>query len=366
MNKVVIWVQQNLLFVIASSLAVVSVVLGRFEWTFIKYDVLASLFGLMIVLGLFKGSGLLRRASIKLIDWSKNTRILVQSMTLISFLGSFLLSNDIAVLTLLPIYLHILSHLPKFKGQVLGAVLIVVAANLGGVFFPFSNPQNLIIYSHYPVGFATFMLWTLPLMVAGFVLVFLPTIFVEKQAAHANLKANPVDQKLVIEGAIGMVIMVLAIFGLLNVYLTAVFVGFYVLLTKWQFLKEVDYLLLLTFASFFILVGNITDLPLVQNWMTANVGSPKMSYLTGIFASQVISNVPTTILVSPFTQEAHALLLGVNIGGLGTMVASLANLIGMSIIRASMTMRSKSYIKQFSIVNFAILIVLTILFFPWG
>ena len=121
MHKINIWVRQNLLFVIAASLATIAVILGQFDPTYIKYDVLVSLFGLMIVLAFFQTSGLLRWASIKLIDWSGNSRVIVQSMVLASFFGSFLLSNDIAVLTLLPIYLNILRHLPAFKGRTRGS-----------------------------------------------------------------------------------------------------------------------------------------------------------------------------------------------------------------------------------------------------
>lgn len=365
MNKIKIWVRQNMLFVIAASLAMISVVFGRFDFTYIKYDVLVSLFGLMIVLAFFQTSGLLRWASIKLIDWSSNSRVIVQSMVLSSFLGSFLLSNDIAVLTLLPIYLNILRHLPKFKGRVLGAALIVVAANLGGVFFPFSNPQNLIIYSTYPVDFMTFMWWTLPLMVAGFILVMVTTFFVEKKIAHTEVEGNAVDRSIVIQASVGMVLMVIAIFGLLNIFWTVAFITAYVILTNWRYFLQVDYLLLLTFASFFIFVGNITDLSVVQSWLSHNISSKAMAYLTGLVASQAFSNVPTTILVSPFTDQAHSLLMGVNIGGLGTMVASLANLIGFTIIRNNMTMDSRAYFRIFTTINVIFLAILGLIFFPW-
>lgn len=365
MKKLNIWIKQHLLFVIATTLALVSVVFGRFDFTYIKYDVLVSLFGLMVVLALFQASGLLRWASIKLIDWSSNSQVIVQSMVLSSFFGSFLLSNDIAVLTLLPIYLNILRHLPKFKGRILGAALIVVAANLGGVFFPFSNPQNLIIYSAYQVDFVTFMWWTLPLMVAGFILLMATTFFVEKKVAHTEVKEESVDRSVVIQASIGMILMVIAIFGLLNIFWTVAFITAYVVLTNWRYLLQVDYLLLLTFAAFFILVGNITDLSLVQSWLSANISSEGMAYLTGLVASQAFSNVPTTILVSPFTDQAYSLLMGVNIGGLGTMVASLANLIGFTIISNAMSMNAKAYFKVFTIINVIFIAILVLLFFPW-
>ncbi|HJH00791.1 MAG TPA: hypothetical protein K8W25_00715, partial [Aerococcus urinaeequi] len=98
---------------------------------------------------------------------------------------------------------------------------------------------------------------------------------------------------------------------------------------------------------------------------SANISSNVMAYLTGLLASQVFSNVPTTILVSPFTDQAHSLLMGVNIGGLGTMVASLANLIGFTIIRNAMSMDSRAYLKIFTIINVIFILILGLLFFPW-
>ncbi|MER1991955.1 MAG: hypothetical protein ABS864_05810, partial [Aerococcus urinaeequi] len=220
-------------------------------------------------------------------------------------------------------------------------------------------------YSTYPVDFVSFMWWTLPLMVAGFILVMVATFFVEKRAAHTQVEGNAVDRSIVIQASIGMVLMVTAIFGLFNIFWTVAFIVAYVLLTNWRYLLQVDYLLLLTFASFFVLVGNITDLTLVQTWLAANISSKAMAYLTGLLASQVFSNVPTTILVSPFTDQAHSLLMGVNIGGLGTMVASLANLIGFTIIRNAMSMDSRAYFKIFTIINVIFVLILGLLFFPW-
>lgn len=359
------WGKENLLFVVAFSLAIISSIFGQFDITFINFNVIVTLFGLMLVLGLFEESGALKQATVILVERSRNTRRLVQALVLISFLASFLLSNDIAVLTLLPIYLMILGHLPNFKGQTLGAVLIVIAANLGGVFFPFSNPQNLTIYNEYQLGFFQLIKWTAPLMVAGLILVFIPTFFIEKRAADTMLNDQPLDKKLILYGTIGMIVMVLAVFGLLNVYGAVLATSIGVLLIGPKYFKHVDYLLLLTFASFFIFVGNIAQLPAVQSLLTTYINTPVATYLAGIGFSQLISNVPTTILLTPFTDYAHELLLGVNIGGLGTLQASLANLIAFNIIRPNEAMDTRHYLKRFLFVNFAILLVLAVLFFPF-
>src|SRR5699024_7868957 len=122
---------------------------------------------------------------------------------------------------------------------------------------------NLIIYSTYPGGLVSFMWWTLPLVVVGFILVMAATFFVGKRAGHARVEGNAVDRSIVIQASIGMVLMVIAIFGFCNIYWTMPFIVVYVLLTDWRYLLQVDYLLLLSFASFFVLVGNITDVTVV-------------------------------------------------------------------------------------------------------
>ncbi|AMB98747.1 hypothetical protein AWM75_01485 [Aerococcus urinaehominis] len=365
MEQLILFIRKHSMVILSLSLALLSVIVGRFDWRFINYGVIVTLFGLMLVLGIFAESGLLKQASIFLVTKSANSRRLVQALILVAFLGSFLLPNDIAVLTLLPIYLQLLGYLPRFKGRVLSAALIVVAANLGGVFFPFSNPQNLVIYSHYGINFFEFMMWTLPLMLAGLFGVMVLSLLVAKAPISTQLSSQPVNYRLVIWASIGMLIMVAAVFGLINVYWASLGIAVFVLLFRPHFLRHVDYLLLLTFASFFIVVGNLSELTVVQDWLASNVNQKQTTYLAGVGLSQVISNVPTSILIAPFTEWPRQLLLGVNIGGLGSLVASLANLIGYNIIKPSLAIKTNHYLKVFLLVNLLLLVFLTLLFYPY-
>ncbi|MBS5819839.1 MAG: hypothetical protein KIC85_01585, partial [Enterococcus gilvus] len=127
----------NRLMSVSLLLAIISCLIGRFSAGFIDYKVIFSLFGLMLLIQGFEQVGVLRFVAQKLLHYSKNTRQLVQLMILLSLVGSMFLTNDVAILTLLPIYFKLLSVLPKFKGRLLGSVLIIVAANLGSSFFPF-------------------------------------------------------------------------------------------------------------------------------------------------------------------------------------------------------------------------------------
>lgn len=309
MKKIVEFIQSNTLFTVAFILALVSVLIGRFDWQFINYGIITTLFGMMLMLALYEGSGLLRYGSIKIIERSNSTRSLVRNMVLFSFIGSFLLTNDVAVLTLFPIYLRIINSLPKFKGAMLGAVMIPIAANLGGVFFPFSNPQNLIIYDYYSISLGQFVSWTAPLLLVSLVLVLLTSIFVEAKDSSSNLEQKEMDKPLLIKATIGMLLMILTVFGILPVYEVVLVISIWVFFAYRKYFKHVDYALLGIFLSFFIIVGNISEWPAMNNFMTNYVSSKQTTYLSSIFLSQFISNVPATILISPFTEHTRALLL---------------------------------------------------------
>jgi len=354
--------KSNLLFTVAFSLAILSIILGRFSLGFINYPVITTLFGMMLVLSLFEGSGLLHYGSIKIIDWSKNTRALVRNIVLLSFIGSFLLTNDVAVLTLLPIYIRIINNIPYFKGTLLGAVLIPVTANLGGVFFPFSNPQNLIIYDYYSIPALQFIEWTAPLLFFGLILVLSMTQFVAAKNVTHHLKTNEINKDLLIQATIGLALMILTVFGLLPVYWIVLLISTWVLITNRKYFGGVDYGLLGTFISFFILVGNIGEWPIMSQLINSTTSTAYSTYISSILLSQVISNVPASILVSPFTNYPHALLMGTNIGGLGTLIASLTNLIGFNVMRTMNRNLAGSYLKLFAVVNMLFLMILSVIF----
>lgn len=363
MTKVLEWMKTNPFFIVAGLLAIVSVLLGDFSWSYINFQLLVTLFGLMLVLGLFSASGGLNYASFRLLAWANNSRDLIQALILLSFLASFLLSNDVAVLTLLPLYLNVLYYLPKFNGQVLGAVLIVLAANLGGVFFPFSNPQNLLIYQTFQPSFIDFITWTGPLMLVGLILLGLASFKVDKLAITKQKKTATVSWSLAAYASLGMGLMVLAIFGVLNVYWTAGAISLAVFIFGRKYFLQVDYMLLLTFACFFIIVGNLSRIFWLRELLATYASQLSISYWASLLLSQIFSNVPTTILLLPFSQDYPALLLGVNIGGLGTLLASMANLLGFNIVRSFVSMDTRAYLRIFLKVNFSFLIILSIIFY---
>lgn len=357
MNRVIEYLRDNRLMSISLVLAIISCLIGRFSTDFIDYKVIFSLFGLMLLIQGFEQVGLLRFVAQKLLHFSKNSRQLVQLMIILSLVGSMFLTNDVAILTLLPIYLKLLSMLPKFKGRFLGSVLIIVAANLGSSFFPFGNPQNLYLYDYYHVPLGQFLSWMSLVLLVSLISLGLLTMLIAKDSLEEiDLKDNQFDRKetLLLTGL--MLVMILVVLDVLPFEWVIPLVALVVLFYRRELFKEVDYGLLLTFVCFFIIVGNIGEANFIKEFLKALNG--KQIYLAGLGLSQVISNVPAAFLIAPFTANQQAVILGVNIGGLGTLLASLANLIGYNLFRIYYPKETKKFFGLFSVVNFGLLFLL--------
>lgn len=362
MKRMIEYFRNNRLMSVSLILAITSCLIGRFSVDFIDYKVIFSLFGLMLLIQGFEQVGVLRFVAQKLLHYSKNTRQLVQLMILLSLVGSMFLTNDVAILTLLPIYLKLLSMLPKFKGRFLGSVLIIVAANLGSSFFPFGNPQNLYLYDYYHVPLVQFLTWMSLVLFASVILLGLLTLLVEKDSLEEiDLENKSVDRKETLLLAGLMLVMILVVLDLLPYQWVIPLVALVVLFYRRKLFKEVDYGLLLTFVCFFIIVGNIGEADFIKEFLKALSGT--QIYLAGLGLSQVISNVPAAFLIAPFTTNQQAVILGVNIGGLGTLLASLANLIGYNLFRIYFPNETKKFLGLFSIVNFGLLFLLGGIFY---
>ncbi|MDU5510942.1 MAG: SLC13 family permease [Enterococcus gilvus] len=352
----------NRLMSVSLLLAIISCLIGRFSAGFIDYKVIFSLFGLMLLIQGFEQVGVLRFVAQKLLHYSKNTRQLVQLMILLSLVGSMFLTNDVAILTLLPIYLKLLAVLPRFKGRFLGSVLIIVAANLGSSFFPFGNPQNLYLYDYYHVPLGQFLTWMFLVLLVSVLLLGLLTRLVAKDSLEEiDMEDHRFDRKetMLLSGL--MLIMILVVLDVLPYQGVIPLVALIVAVYRRELFKEVDYGLLLTFVCFFLIVGNIGEAQFIKQFLQSLNG--KQIYLAGLGLSQVISNVPAAFLIAPFTTNQQAVILGVNIGGLGTLLASLANLIGYNLFRIYFPNETKKFLVLFSIVNFGLLFLLGGIFY---
>lgn len=150
-------------------------------------------------------------------------------------------------------------------------------------------------------------------------------------------------------------IILLSVFHVIDYKVTFLITIVMVLILNKKLFSQVDYSLLITFIGFFIFVGNISTMDVVKNFMEGILNSPKSTFLASVLSSQVISNVPATMLLSGFTNHFKELLLGVNIGGMGTLIASLASVISYKIYTSEFG--NDNYMKSFTFYNILGLII---------
>lgn len=294
---------------------------------YIDFRVLCLLLCLMAVVAGFKSVGAFEYLTYQLLNRIRNGRILGLTLVMLPFFSSMLVTNDVALLIFIPFTLELLTRLDLKKTTVPVIVLQTVAANLGSMATPVGNPQNLYLYSAFSLSAADFFSVVLPLTAVSFVslgIVSLPAL--PKELSQQKLEKAVISStgKLLIF-ALLFILCLLTVFRVVPYPVTtAVIVGLLLILDR-KLLKDVDYMLLATFVCFFVVSENLGRIEAVRSFLQALL--TKNTLLTSIGASQIISNVPAAVLLSGFTDQWRQLLAGVNIGGLGTPIASLASLI---------------------------------------
>lgn len=304
----------------------------------IDFRTLAILFSLMIVIKAFQSQNFLDFVAARLLRLCKTRRALYFLLTYLVFFSSMFVTNDVALLTFVPISLLI------FKRINLPALHIVVletlAANLGSCITPMGNPQNLYLFSYYGFGALEFFALTakiaLPsLFILGVIIFFLT----RKNTAFASnvLQTQVVRLKFdfrTLFYVADFILCLLAVFHAVNYLIMLVVTVVVMACCNWRLFKKVDYSLLLTFVGFFIFTKTLSTVPAFSDFIKSVLSSPLKTYITGIAASQVISNVPAALLLSGFTENGAMLLLAVNVGGLGTLIASMASVISFKLYSA--------------------------------
>lgn len=331
---------------------------------YIDYRVLALLFGLMLVVAGFQSIGFFRYLGDRLLAKASCTRHLCLLLVFLCFFSSMLITNDVALLTFVPFAVMLFAMAGEAKLLIPVVVLQTIAANLGSMLTPIGNPQNLYLYSTYAFSPADFVLHMLPLSALSAGLLLLCSILLPNRplAAPADQNSSPAVKipaagKL-ISYTLLFLVCLLCVFRLiswpvmLGILVCAVF-----FLDKKLF-RSVDYFLLLTFVCFFLFIGNMQRIPAISDLLRSLITGREL--LLGALFSQCISNVPAAILLSGFTDQALPLLYGVNVGGLGTLIASLASVISYRLYSGSRNARKGAYLKVFTLYNVLFLVVLYI------
>lgn len=349
------------------SIAVVAMIITCFfvpiDTSYIHYfnfRTLATLFCTLAVVAAFSHIHVFEIISKNIVLRLHNLRNAIMGLVFITFFGSMLLANDMALLTFLPLGYFVLNSTDNKQAMAFTFIMQNIAANLGGMVTPFGNPQNLYLYSYYGIDTVKFVSIMLPSFLAATVLIIVCCLFVKpvplalKKDAHYTL-----DKKKTFMYSVLFIASILIVFRVFPfTWGTLIITGILLVLDK-DAIKEVNYPLLATFCVFFVFSGNMARIPAVSSFFEALL--PRNTLLFGILSCQFISNVPSAVLLSHFTLDYASLLPAVNIGGCGTLIASLASLITFSEFKKHSPEKTKHYMLQFSLLNFGFVTVLFLL-----
>ncbi len=361
LEKILGFLKANTVMVVAFFAALVTSVIVPVDAAYLGYfdfKTLSCLFCVLAVVCALKNIRFFYILAQRIVQCFRNARLSVLALVYITFIGSMLIANDMALLTFLPLGYFVLSSTGKEKYMAFTFIMQNIAANLGGMLTPFGNPQNLYLYTKFAIPNMEFMgIMLLPFLLSVAIITVCCLIFVKPEPLE--VKDTPV--KLPVKRTV----LYLALFALsiaivfrgIPYWIGLVVIPAVLLFVDRKALKMVDYPLLLTFVFFFIFAGNMARIPAVRNLLSGLL--EKNTLLVSVLSCQFISNVPSAILLSQFTTNYADLLVGVNIGGVGTLIASLASLITFSEFTKHYPEKTGQYIKQFTIFNFAFLILLT-------
>jgi Na+/H+ antiporter NhaD/arsenite permease-like protein len=323
----------------------------------IDENVILALFNLMLLSLAFEKYQLLEYMSIRLIRKGKSLRRIGAILISISAVLGMLITNDVALLTIVPLTL-ILSSKANFDPFKI-IVFETAAANIGSSLTPFGNPQNLYLFNYYQLKFTDFIQLTFPVVICGMLLLYLVNSRQSKNQIDTQIKdILLVDKNKIIYYVFLFVIVILSILNYFEIKMVTVVCMISFLLLDRKLIKKVDYFLLFTFVCFFIAVDNFTRIESIKVFLNSLLSTDKSTFFVSIGLSQFISNVPSAILLSGFTYYKKALILGVNVGGIGTMVASLANLISFKLYTKKYD--GSRYKKYFYTLNIYVLLLLVI------
>ena len=343
----------------------------------IDFRTIAILFSLMIVIKAFQSQNYLDFIAAKLLRLCKTRRSLYFLLTYLVFFSSMFVTNDVALLTFVPISLLIFKRIGLSSMKLI--VLETLAANLGSCITPMGNPQNLYLFSYYGFSALEFFALTARIALPSLFILAIMILFLTKNKLAANggaqethqLSGNVLQNQLTFIKIdfrtflylADFIICLLAVFRVINYLYMLIFTAAVMAVCNFRLFKKVDYSLLFTFAGFFIFTKTLSTVQAFSDFINSMLSTPLSTYLTGIITSQVISNVPAALLLSGFTKNGAMLLLAVNVGGLGTLIASMASVISFKLYSASNEAKAQSggnYFSTFTLYNVVLLVILGI------
>lgn len=361
MTKVIDFVKKNVVMEIAFVAAVITMFFVPPDKEYLGYfdfKTLSCLFCVLAVVCALKHIKFFYILARKIVESFGNIKYCVLSLVYITFIGSMLIANDMALLTFLPLGYFILDTTKQQKYMAFTFIMQNIAANLGGMLTPFGNPQNLYLYTKFNIPNGEFVSIMLPPFIISVVIITVCCLFFVK-SEKLKIDDSPVRLDMKRAGVyLALFILSIAIvFRSIPYVLGLVVIPAVLLIMDRKALKEVDYPLLLTFVFFFVFAENMARIDVVRELFSFLLN--KSVLLFSVISCQFISNVPSAILLSQFTENYPELLLGVNIGGVGTLISSLASLITFREYHKHNPKKTLYYVGMFSLFNFAFLFLLS-------
>lgn len=328
-------------------------------FTYIDFKVIAILFCLMAVISGIREQGFFEIVAERMIKKTNSVRSMSLVLVLLCFFSSMFITNDVALITFVPLTIAVLSF--AGKGNLIFVITMQsIAANLGSMLTPVGNPQNLYLFYFFHLKMGDFIRITLPIVLISFAII-IGIIFIAKNSAvdvTYTMETQIGNRKLLNLYAGLFLICLASIFGLIHYLLMLIILCVAVFFTGRSIFRKVDYSLLLTFLFFFIFVGNIRQISFIQNSVVGILHGREMFFAVAL--SQLISNVPAAVMLSSFTKNYGMLIAGTNIGGLGTLISSLASLIAFRLYLNTQNPKPMKYLSVFTGLN---LIILPLLLF---
>lgn len=355
------FLKKETVFSVAALMAIISMFFVHPSMKYLEYidfRVLSILFCLMLLVAALREQWIFRRLAESLTKHISGSKLLELILVLLCFFGSMLITNDVALITFVPFALALLNGAGLKKDIFKVISLQTIGANLGSMLTPIGNPQNLYLYTLSGMSFGDFILLMLPLTVLSLIMLTVAVMLGKSQPITVSFdKADmPVNRlKLSVIVVLFVVCMgtVARFVPWMYSFAAVLLIG---LIMFRNLFKEVDYYLLGTFTGFFIFIGNMQQIPLISNFIEKMLDGRE--FLVSALISQIISNVPAAMLLSGFTDNLKALIYGVNVGGLGTLIASLASLISYKFYAVSKDSQKGKYLLIFTMWNILFIAVL--------
>ncbi len=361
LDKMAAFVSKNVVMLVALAAALLTcffVPIDREYLGYFDFKTLTCLFCVLAVVCALKNIRFFYILAQRIVSSCRNARLSVLVLVYITFLGSMLIANDMALLTFLPLGYFVLGTSGKTKYMAFTFIMQNIAANLGGMLTPFGNPQNLYLYTKFQIPAGEFMgIMVIPFVLSIALITVCCLVFVKPEALELKGQIPSLPRGRTVLYLALFLLAIAIVFRGIPYWIGLIVIPAMLLVADRKALKMVDYPLLLTFVFFFVFSGNMARIDAVRqlfSWLME-----KSTLLFSTVSCQFISNVPSAILLSQFTENYRDLLIGVNIGGVGTLISSLASLITFREYTNHAPGKSRAYILLFSAFNFAFLIILT-------